>query len=83
MSFGNRGMPLDKFSAPGSGGTEAQPFQIMCNGNIEWTGQTDEPIKNGTWQVNVRSPSWLFKLGELAIGHPTGMSVWRATRASV
>ena len=74
MSFSNRGIPLDKFSAPGSGGTEARPFEIMWNGNIEWSGQTDDVIKNGTWQVNVRNSSWLFKLGELAMGRPNGVS---------
>jgi hypothetical protein len=60
-------------------GYDIQLVQVMRNGNIVWSGQTDEVIKNGTWQVNVRSFSWPLQTGRLAIGHPNGESVWRAT----
>jgi hypothetical protein len=74
LSFSNRGIPLDKAAAPGTGGTEDRPFQIMWNGSIEWNGQTDQVIKNGSWRVNVQSSFLLFRIGELASGHPNGVS---------
>ncbi len=74
MSFSDRGIPLDKAVAPGAGGTQDQPFQIMWNGNIEWSGHTDQVIQHGTWRVTIRNSSLLFRLGELATGHPNGVS---------
>jgi hypothetical protein len=74
LSFSNRGIPLDKVAAPGSGGTQDRPFEIMWNGSIEWNGQTAQVLKNGTWRVNVQSSFLLFKIGELATGHPNGVS---------
>ncbi len=74
VSFSDRGIPLDKVSAPGPGGTQARPFQIMWAGNIEWNGQTAQVIQHGSWRVTVRNSSLLFRLGELATGHPNGVS---------
>ncbi len=74
VSFSDRGIPLDKVSAPGPGGTQARPFHIMWAGNIEWNGQTAQVIQHGRWRVTVRNSSLLFRLGELATGHPNGVS---------
>jgi hypothetical protein len=68
------GAPLDQLTVPGTGGTDAHPFQIMWGGNVMWQAQTAQQITDGTWRVNVQDPSWLFALGELVTGHPHGLT---------
>jgi len=73
-SVGNHGVPLDKVSVPGAGGTQSLPFRIMWNSDVSWQGQTDQAITSGTWRVSVQNAAWLFALGELVSGHVHGVS---------
>ena len=73
-SVSDKGVPLDKVSVPGAGGTQSLPFRIMWNGEVTWQGQTDQAITSGTWRLSVQNASWLFALGELVSGHAHGLS---------
>src|ERR1035438_8387089 len=72
-SVSDKGVPLDKVSVPGAGGTQSLPFRIMWNGEVTWQGQTDQAITSGTWRLSVQNASWLFALGELVSGHAHGL----------
>jgi hypothetical protein len=64
---------LDKITVPGPNGTNATPFLFYWGQPVSWTGQTDQPVANGTWRLIVQNPSWLFALGELVTGHAHGL----------
>ncbi len=65
---------LDKITVPGSGGTNADPFQLYWADPVAWTGQTYAPMTDGTWRLTVHNASWLFVLGELVTGHLHGLT---------
>jgi len=71
-SVGDQGSP-DKVAVPGTGGTNASPFELYWAQPISWTGQTPQAVTGGTWQLTVQNPSWLFALGELVTGHTDGL----------
>jgi len=53
-SFDGDGKQLDQGSAPGAGGTDADPFEVDVDGRIEYTYQgVDEGIAGGTWDVKI------------------------------
>jgi hypothetical protein len=56
------GGALDEVSAPGDGGTEADPFTVDPEGPVSWEGSSEGVIKNGTWKVSTSffSPSGSF-----------------------
>jgi hypothetical protein len=73
-SFSDRGIPLDKVSDTSPVGTKSRPFEIMWNGRIEWQGQTDQVLQNGTWHVNVGNLPRII-LGPLKVaGYGDGVS---------
>lgn len=53
----NGGAPLDTVSAPGSGGTTSDPFDVTWTGLIEWSGSSNAPIQHGTWSVGLEPVS--------------------------
>src|ERR1700683_4407833 len=73
-SVDDQGAPLDKITVPGPGGTNASPFRLDWAEPVTWTGQTSQAMTNGTWQLSVQDPSWLFALGELVTGHIHGLN---------
>jgi hypothetical protein len=52
-SFDDSGVPIDTAEAPGRGGTQEDPLDLMWAGTVQWSGQTDEPIQGGTYEVTV------------------------------
>ena len=70
----DQGGPLDKVTVPGPGGSNADPFQLYWAAPVTWTGQTNQAMTSGTWQLTVQNPSWLFALGELVTGHTGGLN---------
>lgn len=71
---GSLSSALDKVTVPGPTGTNSSPFLLYWGQPVDWTGQTDQAMTNGTWRLTVQNPSWLFALGELATGHTHGLS---------
>lgn len=53
VSFTAAGVELDRVTAPGPGGTEADPFQVDFDGTIRWSGTSDAVLQNGTWKVSI------------------------------
>jgi hypothetical protein len=49
----NSGAPLDSVSAPGSGGTASDPFDVTWTGLIQWSGSSTDPVQHGTWSVGI------------------------------
>lgn len=47
------GTVLDVARAPGSGGTQSDPFVADPAGTVAWAGSTATPITSGTWSVSV------------------------------
>jgi hypothetical protein len=47
------GAVLGTASAPGDGGTQADPLPIDLSGAVAWKGSTDTTITNGTWSVAI------------------------------
>jgi hypothetical protein len=64
---------LDKVTVPGPSGSNAKPFLLYWGEPVDWTGQTDQALTNGTWHLTVQNPSWLFALGEFLTGHTHGV----------
>ena len=58
------GATLDTASAPGTGGTQADPFQIDPAGTVQWGGSTAAVIKDATWSVTIAGLP--FRSGEFA-----------------
>lgn len=52
-SYGPLGGLLDSMSAPGTGGTKADPFDIFSDGTVNYAGRTDAVMRNGTWKVDI------------------------------
>jgi hypothetical protein len=52
-SVAEGGLPLDHVSAPGTGGTLEDPFDLSWTGPISWSGTTDKPVRSGTWDVSI------------------------------
>ncbi len=53
VSTDGTGAVIGKASAPGDGGTQADPLPIDMAGKLAWKGSTDAVITNGTWNVTV------------------------------
>ena len=64
---------LDRVTVPGPSGTNASPFLLYWGEPVNWTGQTDQAVTDGTWRLTVQNPSWLFVLGEFMTGHTHGL----------
>ncbi len=47
------GGKLDTASAPGDGGTKADPFVVDPDGSVKWEGSSDNVIKDASWSVSV------------------------------
>jgi hypothetical protein len=73
-SADDQGATLQKLIVPGPGATPAHPFPLYWGVPLTWTGQTTQPVTNGTWRVTVEHPSWLFAVGEFVVGHSDGLS---------
>ena len=55
-SFDADGKKLDTVSAPGSGGTSGDPFEVDPNGTVDWEASADPAIPDsGTWAVATQS----------------------------
>lgn len=52
-SYDTDGIPIDTAEAPGAGGTEDDPLDMLWDGTIEWSGSTDEVLQNGSYKVTV------------------------------
>jgi hypothetical protein len=52
-SFDDAGVPIDTAQAPGTGATQADPLDLLWAGTIEWSGQTDEAIQDGSYRVTI------------------------------
>ncbi len=44
---------LGSAAAPGRGGTMSDPFDVVWDGDIAWSGSTGAPVQNGTWSVSL------------------------------
>ena len=53
VSIDATGLEIGRASAPGPGGTQADPLPIDPAGTVQWSGSTDAVITNGTWSVTV------------------------------
>lgn len=56
-TYDEAGNLVDRASAPGSGGTQADPLMVDPSGRIDWSGRTPRPITNGTWNVSTSAIS--------------------------
>jgi hypothetical protein len=54
-SFDADGKQLDTVTAPGSGGTSGDPFQVDPEGTVKWNATADPSIPEGTWSVETKS----------------------------
>jgi hypothetical protein len=52
-SMDETGAVLGTASAPGDGGTQADPLPIDVAGTVAWKGSTEATITNGTWSVAI------------------------------
>ena len=59
VSLDSSGAQIGNASAPGEGGTQADPLPIDINGTIAWKGSTDAVITDATWSVSALGVSFL------------------------
>ena len=50
-SFTTSGAEIQSVTAPGSGATQDDPFQVEFDGPVTWEGSSDQVIANGGWTV--------------------------------
>jgi hypothetical protein len=51
-AYDTDGMPIDTAAAPGAGGTEDDPLDMMWDGTVEWSGSTEAVLQNGSYEVS-------------------------------
>ena len=59
VSMNAAGDEIGTASAPGDGGTQADPLPIDTAGKVAWKGSTDAVITDATWKVTVGGASFL------------------------
>ena len=47
------GESLDTVQGPGQGGTKSDPFEVDPRGRVDWEGQSDGVIQDGSWKVKL------------------------------
>jgi hypothetical protein len=53
VSYDAKGRVLDKVTAPGKGGTDADPFHVDVKGTIAWRGATAGVITDANYNVRI------------------------------
>ena len=59
-SFAGDDESIDAMSAPGEGGTLADPFDVDLDGGVEWFAASQGPITNHSWRVHVYNVPIMF-----------------------